>query len=295
MGAIKNLFIQPFPGCNLWLRNLRSSAIAGFIVFFIIYFLKPFGLNQVPANDILTHAFLYGIVTFVTTAANLLFLPRLLPYWFAEKSWTVGKELLMMIWQILTISLANALLTHILYGWTLSLSTFLIFLGYTSAVGIFPVSFLVLLKYTRLLKKHQEDADSLDSELRTEPLLDQRLIKLFGDYQNEILEVMANDILYVSAADNYIQVFYLRDGFIKSDFLRSTLKNAEQRLSEFPQFFRCHRTYLVNLQKIEHISGNAQGLKLHLQGSSDPVPVSRSLNQRLKLKMQVNKSGSVSP
>lgn len=256
-----------------------------------MYFLKPFGLDRVPKNYILIHSLLYGFVTFSTTAANLLLLPQLLPKWFDESRWTVGKELFMMIWQIITISLANVALAHILYGRDLSFATLLVFLGYTSAVGIFPIGILVLLKYIKLLKKYQETARSIGPELfATEASIkpDTLIITLLGDYQNEVFKVRANHILYVSTADNYIQVFYLKDDTVVSVFLRSTLKKAEESLSKSSQFFRCHRTYLVNLHKIEHISGNAQGLKLHMQGSSELIPVSRSLNQQLKQQMQFN-------
>ncbi|MBC8051756.1 MAG: LytTR family transcriptional regulator [Sphingobacteriaceae bacterium] len=259
--------------------------IAGSIVFFIIFFLRPFGFDQVPENLILFHAFLYGFVTLVTAAANLFILPTLFSKLFDETSWTVGREFLMMVWQIVTISSVNVALTHTLYGYPLSPTTFLVFLGYTSAVGIFPIGILVLLKYISLLKKYQHTAQSIEQNIfeneATEPLNNQT-IRLTGDYQNELLEVKANDLLYIATADNYIQVFYQKESSVKSAFLRSTLKKAEESLSNSPQFFRCHRTYLVNLQKIEHISGNAQGLKLQLKDTTQLIPVSRSLNQELK-------------
>lgn len=179
-----------------------------------------------------------------------------------------------------------------LYKWGFSFEGFLIFLRYTSSVGIFPIVILILLKYISLLKKHQQTARLIEATLSEdleEKKQDHLVVKLTGDYQNEVLEVPTTDVLYISAADNYIQVFYLKNNLMASVFIRSTLKKAEENLIEHPQFFRCHRTYLVNLQKIAHVSGNAQGLKLHLPGSSELIPVSRSLNQQLKLKLQKQK------
>jgi DNA-binding LytR/AlgR family response regulator len=46
-------------------------------------------------------------------------------------------------------------------------------------------------------------------------------------------------------------------------------------------FYRCHRSYLVNLNYIRHISGNATGYKLHLEGVNDLIPVSRNLNNEI--------------
>jgi DNA-binding LytR/AlgR family response regulator len=48
--------------------------------------------------------------------------------------------------------------------------------------------------------------------------------------------------------------------------------------------FRCHKSYLINLTQVAHISGNAQGYKLHLQNSTIEIPVSRTLNATIKEK-----------
>ena len=71
----------------------------------------------------------------------------------------------------------------------------------------------------------------------------------------------------------------------KSILLRSTLKKMEEQLANHPAFFRCHRMYLVNLKLVNTVSGNAQGLKLHLSSLEEPIPVSRSLTETVKLKL----------
>lgn len=68
--------------------------------------------------------------------------------------------------------------------------------------------------------------------------------------------------------------------------LRSTLRRMEDALASWPQFFRCHRTYLVNLDKVAHVSGNAQGYRLHLEGLDDTIPVSRNLNDIVDAKFK---------
>ncbi|WP_247236169.1 LytTR family DNA-binding domain-containing protein [Telluribacter sp. SYSU D00476] len=261
-------------------------------MFFIILLLRPFELNRVATPYFPLHAALYGLGTFVTAALNSLLLPSILPSWFAEKHWTVGKELLMMLWQIVAISFVNLLITHGLYGDPISLLTAIDFLGYTLAIGIFPVIIVVLLKYVILLSKNQAAAGKMEQELgekqeEAEPA--SKVITLIGDYQNEVLEVPLDSIRYITSADNYVQVYYVENGKLTSRFLRSTLKKAEQALSGFPQFFRCHRAYLVNLTKVRHVTGNAQGLKLHLQDAEEVIPVSRSLHEQLTSQLQQQK------
>jgi hypothetical protein len=42
----------------------------------------------------------------------------------------------------------------------------------------------------------------------------------------------------------------------------------------------------VNLPAVEHVSGNAQGYKLHLKNVQELVPVSRNLNAQLTEQLQ---------
>ena len=94
------ILAQPFPAYKPSANIVRFPVIAGCIVFFIILLFRPFGLNRVATPYFPLHAALYGLGTFVTATLNSLLLPFILPSWFAEKHWTVGKELLMMLWQI---------------------------------------------------------------------------------------------------------------------------------------------------------------------------------------------------
>jgi DNA-binding LytR/AlgR family response regulator len=82
-----------------------------------------------------------------------------------------------------------------------------------------------------------------------------------------------------------VNVFLLDEEKPKSVLLRSTLKKMEEQLTGHEDFFRCHRMYIVNLAQVTEVSGNAQGLRLHLAGLKEPVPVSRSLTETVKEKL----------
>ncbi|HLP94544.1 MAG TPA: LytTR family DNA-binding domain-containing protein, partial [Saprospiraceae bacterium] len=111
-------------------------------------------------------------------------------------------------------------------------------------------------------------------------------VVLLGENQQERLAIDAADIAFLEAQDNYVQVHYLENGAHKSKLLRATLRKMEESLAEFPAFFRCHRTYLVNFDRVEKVSGNAQGYRLHLTGFAETVPVSRSLNEEVKKRLE---------
>ena len=54
----------------------------------------------------------------------------------------------------------------------------------------------------------------------------------------------------------------LIEGTLKRIPYRVTLSSFEAQLAKSSSLTRCHRSYLVNLKKVENISGNTQGLKV---------------------------------
>ena len=74
----------------------------------------------------------------------------------------------------------------------------------------------------------------------------------------------------------------IRTGYL---ILRSTLKKAEETLRPFPCFFKSHRAYIINLDKVIHVQGNAQGYKIRLQELEELVPVSRNMNTEFSDKL----------
>ena len=69
--------------------------------------------------------------------------------------------------------------------------------------------------------------------------------------------------------------FIIDENKLKKVTHRVTLSSFEIQLKEVSSLVRCHRSYMVNLNKVKNISGNAQGLKLELINHSEIIPVSR--------------------
>ena len=63
--------------------------------------------------------------------------------------------------------------------------------------------------------------------------------------------------------------------------LRSSLSRLEAQIIDRSNIVRCHRSYVVNLDRVERVTGNAQGYKLHLFGGQFQVPVARRYNDSL--------------
>lgn len=197
-------------------------------------------------------------------------------------SWTLGKWILTSIILIVWIALGNYLFVNWLMDWrAMGYFSFLRMIGYTSLIGIFPVALSGVLIQLRETQKNEESAADISESLKSSLGVGQTMVTLEPENGAELL-VNASDIRFVEAMQNYVTVWFLIDGELKKEVLRSTLTAAEKQF-EHSDVVRCHRSYLVNADAIEKVSGNAQGLKLKLQDVSDmEIPVSRSFIPTIK-------------
>lgn len=90
------------------------------------------------------------------------------------------------------------------------------------------------------------------------------------------LSVKAENLLYIEAADNYVTICYLNKEKVSRFLLRNTLKQMEADFNH-SSVVRCHRSFMVNFDKVKVIRKEKDGLSLELDiiGSLD-LPVSKT-------------------
>lgn len=88
--------------------------------------------------------------------------------------------------------------------------------------------------------------------------------------------VKAENLLYLESSDNYVNICYLNRGKVTTFMLRNTLKKLEDQFVN-RELVRCHRSYMVNFEKVKIIRKDKDGLQLELDlPSAIDIPVSRT-------------------
>ncbi|TDK51350.1 hypothetical protein E1898_00095 [Algoriphagus formosus] len=279
------LFKQPYP-INSFRKMTWLAAIVSIFVFLFLSFFQPFGLVSDTWGALLKVTSMYGLITFFTMVLTTLGIRSLFPNYFLEKNWVFGRELLITLLYFFIIGGVNTLYSNYQFAIGLNLKGFLWFQFYTLGVGIFPILFFMMFKYTRLLSKNSKTANdlsgSLSKSIKSGNSNLHTKIQIHSELKKDDLEIFAEDLIYAETADNYIAIHHLHNGELQKSMVRSTLGRLETDVADYPHLVRCHRAFLVNLDFLESFKGNAQGLQLKLKSISNEIPVSRNRVGKIK-------------
>lgn len=201
----------------------------------------------------------------------MVLLPRLFPRFLSNKNWTVGKELIWVIWMLLCIAFVNWIYALYFYEqpqW--DLLSYLVVAAYTIVIGLMPAIGVILYKQSQTLKSQIREVSQNIIQTR------EGMAHLVSENEKDKLTIPRSQILMISSAGNYSEVFYERGDRLEKALLRSRISNLENALAAFPEILRCHRKYIINVDKVLHLDGNTQGYKVKLFHLTEAIPVSKS-------------------
>ena len=268
---------RPYPFSFKPLRSFKQLVITSLCIFAFYVSFKPFGLDRdseyVKASAYLAFSgFIIGFFTFIL-------IPFFLPKIFNESRWTLKRSL---IWSLCVFFIFSffMLVAYILYYIRNDSFhfTFKFIFWWLNICLIFGVPILLisnLVNQYYLLKKHVKIAANINHsiEFRNESI-HKSLLELEVDRFTKV-NIDINSILYIEALGNYLNIIYQKNE-VKKITIRETINNIEKKISSPILIYKPHRSYLVNLQHIHHITGDAQGLKIHIKDIDNVIPVSRT-------------------
>jgi len=269
-----NFLNQPYPFYeNSKSILLRLLLISGSIIF-VLTVLQPFGTAefQHPYKNLFLSG--YGFIAFLAFAFVFLVLPYFFPLQFSDEKWVVWKQILLFLFGLFLTFCSSYLYLNWFFDNPFNLSSLLGFGLSMGAISFIPAAILTTIDYNRQLKKYQTGAKAATAQL-TKPTENKTKITLYGENKKEAFSAFSNEINFIQAANNYVEIHFIKDNNPQKFLLRNSLTDIEKQIFS-DSILRCHRSYLVNIDNVSKISGNAQGYRLHftnLEGLT--VPVSR--------------------
>ena len=283
------ILVQEYPAPRPVLKSLIIAVLSGlFIALFLLYF-EPFNLHLNTDGNKVFHMLFFGCITTFVLLVFLFVFPLLLPNLFSDKNWKLGYQMILNMLIIIAIATFNSIYSNYMnsipFGW----DSYWLILSRTSVLGILPIAFITFSDYYLKVKSSLNFVSNI-LENKKEFLKDSKEVthQISTDLKSETFSFKENDFNYAIAVGNYIDMCSLDENTLKKVTYRVTLSSFEIQVKESSNLIRCHRSYLVNLNKVKNISGNAQGLKLELINQSEIIPVSRKYIPIVKQFFQKN-------
>lgn len=180
------------------------------------------------------------------------------------------------------------------YDGSITLKYFVHDLKESIFVGCFVMTFHSFVTYSRMQKHYIEELKTLNSLLENEQ---ERLHSQIPDSNTtdtitlnkdtrESFTVNPLDIMYVESVGNYLNIIYFNDSELCQKRIRCSLRETEEILEKYPFMVHIHRAFLVNINFISQISGNAAGYKIQLFSTDKVLPVSKANVPLFRNKLQ---------
>lgn len=257
-------------------NQIIIGAFLGGIVTFIMIFLQPFGIYRFESNHKNLIFFGFGLLLFII----YLIWSRIENLWYNYKSknWEIKYEIVSFILFMLISSLPihfynqvflNDLFNSKYYGYEY-LKHGLWFFQHS----LVPTMLILSPFYVYLRNKFGEliTLDSLDE------------IDIHGVNKDEKIRIKKEELLFIKASENYVNIYYLKNNIVLHKTFRNTLTEINKQA---PFLHKSHRSYLVNLSTIKNIKGNSQNAKIEFHNDSLEIPLSKSYYKTIKLALGI--------
>jgi hypothetical protein len=244
----------------------------GLSVFFYACYAQPFELHLTEHSNVLILSALYSIASMVVLAGNFI----------VAKSFSFfsrySRLTLFVYFMVSGVVLYASLLWVINLLWHPQVSFNLPAESLKEAFiqALFPLivavnsiersQYINYIKAIEYLKKHDTPIEEADNDT---------LVTIYTELKQEF-QVMNNHLLCIEADDNYSVVYHREKGKTTKTLLRVMLKNVEEQLKDQKNIIRCHRSFMINIDQVQRVSGNSQGYKFGIQDIEVSIPVSRN-------------------
>ena len=265
-----NFLNKQIPFINSIKKKILVAFILGFLLAFIIIFLEPFDTNNYETNykNLILSGFgilFFSIFIIYSNIESIL-------YHRFHKIWRVSNEIISTFIFFTVSGTVIYLYNHrFINGEVYSIKSYLLY--FKNIILVFIPIFSPIFIYLR----------NKFGELMIP--IPKNTISIIGENKNETLKLNKKELLYIKAVENYIDIFFIdSNNTIKFRTFRQTLSKTNKQL---PFLEKCHRSYLLNIEKIEKITGNSQNAKISFSNIEQTIPLSKTYYTKIKSKLIV--------
>lgn len=276
-----HIFKQNYPQNYL----IQNPVVGGLVLmlftiaFTAIY--RPLGSHASLGISYLETMALYSFILGFA-AILIIYFMKLFPFFSDRHAWNLKKEIaaigITLVGLGITIYLAAFIIEPPADRW--NLSTFIDSIKNAFLVGILPFSFFTAINISALKASEIKNETPALSEHKAFTNVEKPIF-ITSQLKKESLSFIPSQLLYAESDGNYVRFCLIKDENMIEKTIRNSISNVEKQLSGYPEFFRTHRAFIVNLKKVQRKLGNSAGYRLKLSDAETEIPVSRQKSREL--------------
>lgn len=284
MAEYTSIFFQKIPKYLLTKQNqtLMVLFVSLFAVIFINIF-KPFGSEDWMTKGRFTPTeYLLWSTILVSLGMSIVAISRVIMYHYSKKpvhSITILKYALWVIVELLLLSASFTVLALITsYGGASRDPMEIYKNAMQNTIFIMFIPYLIFIMYLSYQDKSAKLRTIMEENLGNKST---SFIAFHDDRGILQLSVAKENLLYIESADNYISTWYLKNGQLKKQLIRITLKDLSQQLAD-TNIVRCHRSFMVNLDQIKVLRREKENLFIELgYPGLKEIPISKTYGEEV--------------
>ena len=271
----------PYPYYIPFSRSIKLLVFFSIIVPVFLITFEPFGISKSSCEWLNTVLAGLSIPIFATLAINFYGVAKLVPQFFNEQNWSIGKEAVWSLWNFFTIVATTSIYWTIIPICASSSGLWAEQLMRAFLIGLLPGTFCIYFNYSRALKRKLKKARSLNASLQEKiAYYEHGRLTLKGESNAETVSLSTDQLLLIQSYDNYAKLISDSSEKSSGQLIRSSLKHLESQI-HFPFIVRCHRSFIINLAKVEDVEGNARDFKIKIKNHPEWIPVSREAYRKI--------------
>jgi hypothetical protein len=266
-------FQKPIPSYQNEKQNIvRLIIFTSLFALIFINFYSPFG-SESWFNVTQLQFFTYSSLI-ILTGVLVVVISRVIMYQVSKRYTIILWQFLLWIFaEVLAMALSYALFEKYLLD-DQRLFTDLVRTSSRNTALVLLLPYSVLWLYFSWRDKKEQIERLAEGQIH--PSNSRNMIPFYDEKGILKFSVKKENLLYLESAENYVNICYINKDKVSKYLLRDTLKKIEETFSG-TEIIRCHRSYMVNFEKVKVIRRDKDGLKL---GFDNPlvndIPVSKT-------------------
>lgn len=274
-----------YPKSESYKEILLSSIAVGLLIYIFLIVFQPFGTENFRHQYKYLLLFPYSVIFGSAFLAADLSIIRF-------RDWNIGSELLKVTGILFLASILSYFYNTLFISQvTLSLGNYLYMFLYCLALGI-PISTIYILsRYIYLKRTHEKTAEEVSRQLadQNNPTVATFNKILSISVNNTDFQIPEENFICAQSMENYCSIYFSENDQVRKHVVRISLSKLLDQV-QTDSIKKCHRSYIVNLNQVKNLKGNAQGYRLFLSQIDFEIPVSRSFISLIIPKLRSSKA-----